>query len=139
MKRLFFTICFLVFAVCVGWTQEFTLPEVKNNVSSVETAFLALLHDVGALSERSVMVDHIKYENTHARYVEYIDFVLNNMTNDKVKSYFQKITDSIGKIDYESLSKRQQDEFEYFLNTGIVDSWTFGIGLIQNDEFPSSI
>jgi hypothetical protein len=88
------------------------------------------------LSEKSTMVDHIKYENTNIRYIEYIDFILNKMTFENIRNYFLSISQNVERIDYPSLSKKQQEDIEYFLRTAIVDSWTFGTGRIELVNLP---
>jgi hypothetical protein len=135
MQKLFLFIV-LVFSVFSAQAQKFDFPGVRNTVPSVETAFLALLHNMAYLSEKSVMVDHIKYEDTNKRYIDYIDFILTNMTYEKIKSYFFQISENVEKIDWQGLSKKQQEDFEYFLNTAIVDSWTFGTGRVEFVNLP---
>jgi hypothetical protein len=127
----------LILFACSAWAQKLEFPPVINTVPSVETAFLALLHNMAYLSEKSILVDHIKYENTSNRYIEYIDFVLNNMTYDNINNYFTQIALSAERIDYQNLSRKQQADFEYFLNTAIVDSWTFGTGKIELVNTPT--
>jgi hypothetical protein len=126
MRKLIFSFFIFIFLTYSIYAQKFDFPDVRNTVPSVQTAFLALLHNMAYLSEKSTMVDHIKYENTNIRYIEYIDFVLNNITFEKTRNYFLRISQNVERIDYSGLSRKQQEDFEYFLQTAIVDNWTFG-------------
>jgi len=135
MKKLIFLITFIFLAYST-YAQKFDFPIVSNTVPSVQNAFIALLHNMAYLSEKSTMVDNIKYENTNIRYIEYIDFILNKMTFENIRNYFLSISQNIERIDYLSLSKKQQENFEYFLRTAIVDSWTFGTGSIDFVNLP---
>ncbi|MDR0553880.1 MAG: hypothetical protein LBG76_03650 [Treponema sp.] len=127
----------LILSAYLAFAQKFEFPPVTNTVPSVETAFLALLHNMVHLSQKSSMFDHIEHEAAHEKYIEYINFILNNMTYEKVKSYFGRIAASVRGIDYQGLSRGQHEDFEHFLNTAIVDSWTFGTGLIEFVNIPS--
>jgi len=126
----------LIFITYSTYAQKFDFPDVRNTVPSVQTAFISLLHNMAHLSEKSTMVDHIKYENTNIRYVEYLDFILNKMTFENIRNYFLSISQNVERIDYLSLSKKQQEDFEYFLRTAIVDKWTFGTGRIDFVNLP---
>jgi hypothetical protein len=129
----FFVFLFLTFSV---FAQRFEFPVVHNTIPSIQNAFLALLHNMSHLSERSVMVDHIKYEDTNRRYIEYIDFILNNMRFENIRNYLSIISQNVERIDYPSLSRRQQEDFERFLLTAHIDSWRFGIGRIEPINLP---
>jgi hypothetical protein len=118
----------LVLITGLALGQEFSFPPVTNNVRSIQNAFLALLLNVESMGEKSVMDQGIRSYNTHERYITYLDFILNNMGYEHVRSYFFDIKRSVEHIDYQELSRSQQRDFEYFLKTARVDSWTFGIG-----------
>jgi hypothetical protein len=136
MRKLIFSFLIFIFLTYSIYAQKFDFPDVRNTVPSVQTAFLALLHNMAYLSEKSTMVDHIKYENTNIRYIEYIDFVLNNITFEKTRNYFLRISQNVERIDYSGLSRKQQEDFEYFLQTAIVDNWTFGTGWVDFVNLP---
>jgi hypothetical protein len=118
----------LVLVSVAAFGQEFSFPAVTNDIRSVQNAFLALLQNIENMGEKSVMAQSIQSYDTHERYVAYLDFILSNMGYDHVRSYFSDIKNNVEQIDYQGLSRSEQRDFEYFLETAIVDSWTFGIG-----------
>jgi hypothetical protein len=128
MKKAGLVAGLLVLIAVSAMGQEFSFPVVTNDVRPVQNAFLALLRNIDHMGERSVMDNGLQSDNNHDLYVTYLDFILNNMGYDHVRSYFFEIKSSVEQIDYQGLSRSQQRNFEYFLETARVDSWTFGIG-----------
>jgi hypothetical protein len=84
VKKLFLFIAF-VFSTFSVQAQKFEFPNVRNTVPAIENA---LLRNTVYLSEKSTMVDHVRYEDTNKRYIEHIDFVLTNMTYKKNNELF---------------------------------------------------
>jgi hypothetical protein len=116
MKRMIFLVCVFFTIVFGSWGQSFEMPRVTNTIESVKEAFrvaIKLFEDMGVpdyksawnYSQNLLVKDHI----------EHLDSVLTNMTYDSVKSYVSTIRSNLDNIDFQDYSKRQQEEFEQFL------------------------
>jgi len=112
VKRATSIALFFILCVSVGWAQSFELPPVSNDVESVKIGFEELLRNFSGIG----FIDYdSSWANNPIRYQNYLDAVLNNMAYAQVKAYVEKLDASIQGIDYGSLSRRQQADFESFM------------------------
>jgi hypothetical protein len=106
----------LVLAVCGGWGQSSELPPVIETAESIKVGFRALIENIenfGYAGDSSRWAS--SREDVIRHYTEYLDGLFVNMTYDNAKAYVSTIRTKIDQLDRQELSKRENDEFERFL------------------------
>jgi hypothetical protein len=132
----------LILVITVNAQVLKELPPVINTIESAERAFVTVLENIMAMDKHFYAVQQIKDndvyspEQTPQKYSAYLDFILNNMTAGKIRPYILSIDDVFKNFDYQSISMRQQNDINYFLQTALIDRYSFHIGIGALDDHP---
>lgn len=117
MKKIILFVTLLFITPINSFMEDFYFPEVDNNVESIKTAFRALLDNVltiGVIESDSTW--NYSAETVSARYREHIDEFLIDMTYKNIRLYVESIDKAIKQLDYNSMTKREINNFTNFLN-----------------------
>ena len=117
MKKIILFVTLLFITPINSFVEDFYFPEVDNNVESIKIAFRALLDNVlsiGVIESDSTW--NYSTETASARYREHIDEFLIDMTYKNIKLYVELIDKAIKQLDYNSMTKREINNFTNFLN-----------------------
>jgi hypothetical protein len=122
---IFFLFAFFLCPLSGQMLKDF--QEVKVSGDSIQNAFSRVLENISAMSEDSSEVQLLKRGGNKQDYENYLDFVFHKMSYTKIKNYIHTISDAINKIDFGSLSKNEEKDFKFFLQTGYIDEYHFYI------------
>lgn len=117
MKKLMALLFLLVGLTVKGFTEDFRLPKVENEVESIKTAFRALLATIDSIDfVESDTSWSYSAKTISERYREHIDELLTDMSYNNIKQYIEKIDLAIKSLDYDNMTQREITSFNNFLN-----------------------
>jgi hypothetical protein len=143
MKKAILIYCFILLSSILN-AYDFSLPKIETTLDSLQSAFSTLLDNTAGMG----FIDYGSswYGDQSARYKEYLDSVLENMTYGKVRSYVEKLDAAIKGFDWMDVSRNRQAEFEKFISAsrgGSVFAWelppnisnfTTWVGFFKNEN-----